>query len=109
MAREASACSGSVRNAGDRPVCGIVITVRILDSRGQYLASGQASPDVGLLAPGEMTSFHATVQAPPGVRGARTNPDRKDVTDGSTSMAGDWKLLGGAEASIASASENCPK
>jgi hypothetical protein len=101
--------NGTIRNGGYKTACNVVITVKILDSRGLYLASGQASPDTALIAPGEIVTFHTAVQAPPGVRGARTNPDRKDVTDGSTSMGGDWKLLGGTEASIASASENCGK
>ena len=101
--------TGSVRNAGDRTACGILLSVKILDSRGQFLASSQAVPDVPILAPGEISSFHVTVQAPPGVRGARTSPERKDLTDGSTTMPGDWKLLGGSEASVASATESCPK
>ena len=100
--------SGTVRNGGDQTVCGVAILVRILDSKGNYLASAQTSPDVNLLPPRETSSFHASVQAPPGVRGARVNPDRRDLTDGSTTMAGDWKLLGGAEAKVLDASA-CPK
>jgi hypothetical protein len=100
--------AGTIRNAGDQTVCGIVILVRILDSRGAYLSSSQTPPDVTILPSGETTSFHTTVQAPPGIRGARTSPDRRDVTDGSTTMAGDWKLLGGAEAKVVDASP-CPK
>lgn len=99
--------NGSIRNTGDRYACNVVITVKILDSRGLYLASAQAGPDVAVIPPGEVVSFHAQVQAPPGVRGARANPDRKDLTDGSTTMGGDWKLLGGTEASIANVSEDC--
>ena len=60
-----------------------------------------------MIPPGAVVSFRTIVQAPPGVRGARVNPDRRDVTDGSTSMAGDWKLLGGTEATVASATEDC--
>jgi hypothetical protein len=101
--------NGTVRNAGFRSACSVVIAVKILDSRGIYLASGQATPDVTVIPPGEIVSFHAIVQAPPGVRGARTNPDRKDTTDGSTTMGGDWKLLGGTEASVANATEDCVK
>ncbi len=101
--------NGTIRNAGFKPVCNIVIGVKILDNKGFYLASGQTAPDVNLLASGETSSFHALVQAPPGVRGARTNPDRRDVSEGSTSMGGDWKLLGGSEASVLSASEECPR
>lgn len=100
--------SGTVRNGGDQTVCGVAILVRILDSKGSYLASAQVAPDVNVLPPRETSSFHASVQAPPGVRGARVNPDRRDVTDGSTTMAGDWKLLGGAEAKVVDASA-CPK
>jgi hypothetical protein len=100
--------AGTIRNAGDQTVCGVVILVRILDSRGAYLSSSQTPPDVTILPSGETTSFHTTVQAPPGIRGARTNPDRRDVTDGSTSMAGDWRLLGGAEAKVVDATP-CPK
>lgn len=100
--------AGTIRNAGDQTVCGVVILVRILDSRGAYLSSSQTPPDVTILPSGETTSFHTTVQAPPGIRGARTNPDRRDVTDGSTTMAGDWRLLGGAEARIVDATP-CPK
>jgi hypothetical protein len=100
--------AGTIRNAGDQTVCGVVILVRILDSRGAYLSSSQTPPDVTILPSGETTSFHTTVQAPPGIRGARTSPDRRDVTDGSTSMAGDWKLLGGAEAKVVDATP-CPK
>jgi len=100
---------GTVRNAGSKPACNVVVAVKILDNRGQYLASGQASPDVAVIRPGDVVSFHTVVQAPPGVRGARTNPDRKDTTDGSTSMGGDWKLLGGSEATVANASEDCVK
>ncbi|HVO49720.1 MAG TPA: hypothetical protein VMV60_01910 [Thermoanaerobaculia bacterium] len=99
--------NGTIRNGGYKTACNIVITVKILDSRGLYLASGQATPDTALVPPGEIVTFHTLVQAPPGVRGARTNPDRKDLTDGSTSMGGDWKLLGGTEAAVASASEQC--
>ena len=99
--------NGTVRNGGYRTACNVVIAVKILDSRGLYLASGQATPDTALIPSGEIVTFHTLVQAPPGVRGARTNPDRKDVTDGSTSMGGDWKLLGGTEATVASASEQC--
>ncbi len=100
--------AGTIRNAGDQTVCGVVIHVRILDSRGAYLSSSQISPDVTILPTGETTSFHTIVQAPPGVRGPRINPDRRDVTDGSTTMAGDWKLLGGAEAKVVDATP-CPK
>jgi hypothetical protein len=100
--------SGTIRNAGDETACGVVILVRILDNKGNYLASAQTPADVNILPTGETTSFHTSVQAPPGVRGARTNPDRRDVTDGSTTMAGDWKLLGGAEAKVVGASA-CPK
>ncbi len=99
--------NGTIRNGGYKTACNVVIAVKILDSRGLYLASGQAAPDTALIPPGEIVTFHTSVQAPPGVRGARTNPDRNDVTDGSTSMGGDWKLLGGTEATIASASEEC--
>ena len=100
--------AGTIQNAGDQTVCGVVILVRILDSRGAYLSSSQTPPDVTILPSGETTSFHTTVQAPPGIRGARTNPDRRDVTDGSTTMAGDWRLLGGAEAKVVDATP-CPK
>jgi hypothetical protein len=100
--------AGTIRNAGDQTVCGVMILVRILDSRGAYLSSSQTPPDVTILPSGETTSFHTTVQAPPGIRGARTNPDRRDVTDGSTTMAGDWRLLGGAEAKVVDATP-CPK
>ncbi len=101
--------NGTVRNGGFKSACSVVIAVKILDSRGLYLASGQATPDVTVIPPGDIVSFHTIVQAPPGVRGARTNPDRKDTTDGSTTMGGDWKLLGGTEASVANASEDCVK
>ncbi len=99
--------NGTIRNGGYKTACNVQIAVKILDSRGLYLASGQAAPDTALISPGEIVTFHAVVQAPPGVRGARTSPDRKDVTDGSTTMGGDWKLLGGTEAAVASASEQC--
>jgi hypothetical protein len=100
--------TGTIRNAGDQTVCGVVILVRILDSRGTYLSSTQIPPDVTILPSGETTSFHAIVQAPPGIRGARINPDRRDLMEGSTSMAGDWKLLGGAEAKVVDVTP-CPK
>lgn len=100
--------AGTIRNAGDQTLCGIVLLVRILDSRGAYLSSSQTPPDVTILPSGETTSFHTIVQAPPGIRGARTNPDRRDVTDGSTSMAGDWRLLGRAEARVVDATP-CPR
>lgn len=99
--------NGTVRNAGSRNACNVLVTVKILDSRGLYLSSGQASPDVAVIPPGDVVSFHALVQAPPGVRGARMSPDRKDATEGSTTMGGDWKILGGTEATVASASEDC--
>jgi hypothetical protein len=101
--------NGTVKNGGFKAACNVVITVKIMDSRGIYLASGQTAPDTAVIPPGEVVSFRTIVQAPPGVRGARTNPDRKDTTDGSTTMAGDWKLLGGTEASVANASEDCIK
>jgi hypothetical protein len=100
--------SGTIRNAGETTACGVVILVRILDNKGNYLASAQTPADVNILPAKETTSFHASVQAPPGVRGARTSLDRRDVSDGSTTMAGDWKLLGGAEAKIVDATA-CPK
>jgi hypothetical protein len=100
--------TGTIRNTGDQTICGVVISVRILDSRGTYLSSAQTAPDVTVLPSGETTSFHTIVQAPPGVRGARVNPDRRDVTDGSTTMAGDWKLLGASEAKVVDAS-TCAK
>jgi hypothetical protein len=100
---------GTVRNAGSGAVCNVVIAVKIFDSRGNYLASGQTAPDVAVIPPGEIVSFHTTVQAPPGVRGALRNPDRKDLTEGSTTMGGEWKLLGGTEASVASATEDCAR
>ena len=100
--------TGTIRNTGDQTLCGVTIHVRILDNRGAYLSSAQVAPDVTILPSGETTSFRAIVQAPPGVRGARLNPDRRDVTDGSTTMAGDWKLLGGTEAKIVDAVP-CPK
>lgn len=99
--------NGTIHNGGFKTACNVVIAVKILDDRGIFLASGQATPDTAIIPPGEIASFHTVVQAPPGVRGARTNPDRKDVTDGSTTMGGDWKLLGGTEATVASASEDC--
>jgi hypothetical protein len=100
--------SGTVRNGGDQTVCGVAILVRILDSKGNYLASAQTAPDVNVLPARETSSFHASVQAPPGVRGGRVNTNRRDVGDGSTTMAGDWTLLGGAEAKVVDASA-CPK
>ncbi|MEO8586203.1 MAG: FxLYD domain-containing protein [Acidobacteriota bacterium] len=100
--------TGTIRNTGDQTLCGVTIHVKILDNRGAYLSSAQVAPDVTILPSGETTSFRAIVQAPPGVRGARLNPDRRDVTDGSTTMAGDWKLLGGAEAKVVEAVP-CPK
>ena len=100
--------SGTIRNAGDQTVCGVVILVRILDSKGNYLSSAQTPPDVNILPAKETSSFHTYVQAPPGIRGARVNPDRRDVTDGSTTMAGDWKLLGGTEAKVVDATA-CPR
>ena len=100
--------SGTVRNGGDQTVCGVAILVKILDSRSNYLASAQIAPDVNILPAGETSSFHANVQAPPGVRGTRVSLDRKSGTDGSTTMAGDWKVLGGAEARVVDASA-CPK
>jgi len=99
--------NGTVRNGGFKAACNVVITVRIMDSKGIYLASGQAGPDTAVVPPGAVVSFHTIVQAPPGVRGARLDPDRRDVTGGSTTMAGDWKLLGGTEATVANASEDC--
>lgn len=99
--------NGTIRNGGYRIACNVVVTVRILDNRGNYLSSGQATLDAPLVQPGEVVSFHTVVQAPPGVRGGRTDPDRKDVSGGSTTMAGEWKLLGGTEASVATASEEC--
>ena len=93
--------AGTIRNAGDQTVCGVVILVRILDSKGNVpLVRRRRRRTCTILPSGETTSFHTIVQAPPGVRGARVNPDRRDVTDGSTTMAGDWKLLGGAEAKV---------
>jgi len=100
--------SGTVRNGGDQTVCGVVILVKILDSKGEYLASTQIAPDVNVLPARETSSFHASIQAPPGVRGARVDPSRKDASDGSTTMAGDWHLLGGTEAKVVDASA-CPK
>jgi hypothetical protein len=100
---------GTVRNAGSGPACNVMIAVKIFDSRGDFLASGQAAPDVAVIPPGEVVSFRAAVQAPPGVRGALRNPDRKDLTEGSTSMGGDWKLLGGTEAAVATATEDCTR
>jgi hypothetical protein len=96
--------SGTVRNMGDQALCSVAILVKILDSKGNYLSSAQTSPDVNVLPAKETSSFHASVQAPPGVRGARVDPDRRDVTDGSTSMAGNWTLLGGTEAKVVDAS-----
>ncbi|HEX5855379.1 MAG TPA: FxLYD domain-containing protein, partial [Thermoanaerobaculia bacterium] len=100
--------SGTIRNAGYQTACGVVILVRIVDNKGNYLASVQTPPDVNILPSGETTSFHVNVQAPPGVRGVRTNADRRDLAEGSTTMAGDWKVLGGAEAKIVDAAA-CPK
>jgi hypothetical protein len=100
--------SGTIRNAGYQPVCGVVLLVKIHDNKGNFLASAQAAPDATFLPSGETASFHVSVQAPPGVRGARTNPDRRDLTEGSTTMGGDWKVLGGTEAKAVSASD-CPK
>jgi hypothetical protein len=100
--------AGTIRNAGDRAVCSVSILVKIFDNRGTYLASTQTAADVNILPVGETASFHATIQAPPGVRGARLNPDRRDVTEGSTSMAGDWKLLGDTEAKVVDAT-SCPR
>jgi hypothetical protein len=101
--------NGTVRNGGFKAACNVVITVRIMDNKGIYLASADAAPDTAVIPPGAVVSFRTIVQAPPGVRGARVNPDRRDVTDGSTSMAGDWKLLGGTEATVASATEDCAR
>ena len=100
--------SGTVRNGGDQTVCGVVILVKILDNKGEYLASTQIAPDVNILPARETSSFHASIQAPPGVRGARVDPSRRDATDGSTTMAGEWKLLGGTEAKVVDASA-CPR
>jgi hypothetical protein len=101
--------NGTVRNSGSNPACNVVVTVRIMDSHGDYLSSAQASPDTALVQPGEVVSFRTIVQAPPGVRGARSERDRKDVTEGSSTYAGEWKVLGGTEASVVSATEDCPR
>jgi len=101
--------TGTVRNGGSNPACNVVITVRIMDSRGEYLSSGQAAPDTTVIPPGEVVSFRTVVQAPPGVRGARAERNRKDVSEGSTTYAGEWKVLGATEATVASASEDCPR
>jgi hypothetical protein len=100
--------SGTVRNSGYQTACGVAILVRIFDSVGDYLASSQIAPDVSVLPAGDTASFHANVQSPPGIRGGRVNPDRRDVTDGSTTMAGNWKLLGGTDAKVVQAYA-CPK
>lgn len=100
--------SGTVRNMGDQAVCSVAILVKIFDSKGDYLASAQTTSDVNVLPAKETSSFHASVQAPPGVRGGRANPDRRDLTDGSTTMGGDWKVLGGTEAKVVDVSA-CPK
>lgn len=100
--------AGTIRNSGDRPVCSVSIVVKIFDTRGTYLASTQTAADVNILPVGETASFHANIQAPPGVRGARLDPDRRDVTEGSTTMAGDWRVLGQTEAKVADAT-SCPK
>lgn len=101
--------TGTVRNAGSQAACNVVITVKIMDSRGEYLSSGSATPDIPVIPPGEVVSFRLVVQAPPGVRGGRTVPERKDATAGSTTIAGEWKILGGTEATVASASEDCAR
>lgn len=100
--------NGTVRNGGSNPACNVVVTVRIMDSRGEYLASSQASPDTAVIPPGQVVSFRTIVQAPSGVRGARLTNDRKDVSEGSTTMEGGWRILGGTEATVASATEDCP-
>jgi hypothetical protein len=101
--------NGTVRNSGSNPACNVVITVRIMDSHGNYLASGQASPDTAVLQAGEVVSFRTVVQAPPGVRGARSERDRKDVTEGSSTYGGEWKVLGATDAVVSSATEDCPR
>jgi hypothetical protein len=101
--------NGTVRNGGFKPACNVVIAVKILDNRGSYLASAQATPDIAVIPSGEIVSFHTIVQAPPGVRGARMSPDRKDATEGSTTLGGDWRVLGGTDATVASASEDCAR
>jgi hypothetical protein len=80
-----------------------------MDSHGNYLASGQASPDTAVLQAGEVVSFRTIVQAPPGVRGARSERDRKDVTEGSSTYGGEWKVLGATDAVVSSATEDCPR
>ena len=101
--------NGTVRNSGSNPACNVVITVRIMDSHGNYLASAQASPDTTLVQAGEVVSFRTIVQAPPGVRGARSDRDRKDVTEGSSTYGGEWKVLGASDAVVSSATEDCPR
>jgi hypothetical protein len=101
--------TGTVRNSGSNPACNVVITVRIMDTHGNYLASAQASPDTALVQAGEVVSFRTIVQAPPGVRGARSDRDRKDVTEGSSTYGGEWKVLGATDAVVASATEDCPR
>ncbi len=82
--------------------------MKILDSRGDYLSSGQAvAGHGGDPAGGGRELPGRSSRRRRACAGARTNPDRKDTTEGSTTMGGDWKLLGGTEATVASASEDC--
>jgi len=101
--------SGSVRNAGEAPACDVVLTVRLYDEKGVYLASGSGRIDEPLLRPGASSSFGFLVQVPPGVAGSRKQKSLGyGTTGGGVSLEGSWRTLGRAEAEVALGGGACP-
>ena len=102
---------GTVRNAGEAPVCDVAISVRLYDTRGGYLVSGAGRLDEPLLRPGGRSSFSVTVQVPPGVAGSFRDKDLSLAPgnmQGSVTLEGTWRTLGRAEAEVVSAADSCP-
>lgn len=100
---------GTVRNAGDAPVCDVSVAVRLYDDRNGYLVSGAAKLDEPVLKPGGRSSFSVFVQVPPGVVGSLKDKDlTPGTTGGSLTLEGSWRTLGRAEAEGVSAADSCP-
>lgn len=100
---------GTVRNAGDAPVCDVSVAVRLYDDGNGYLVSGTAKLDEPVLKPGGRSSFSVFVQVPPGVVGSLKDEDlTPGTTGGSLTLEGRWRTLGRAEAEGVSAADSCP-
>lgn len=61
-----TAVDGRLRNAGDKPLRGLVIVFDFLSTDGTPLTTAKTEVEEEVVAPGEDAAFHAETPTPPG-------------------------------------------